>query len=293
MKILITGMLFIVIETSIVYSVTPYNERCDDFTAQFSANLSQSNDCFIFQYSLDYMLINTLDFILLNISYNRETGNKVSFVKLYGKASDNREWSGSIIIGDSGANLMFSPMRRSGDTLKTKTIMKDGHPFIYQTGTAYLKPGQSLTVYYVVKQNIMIPGCGNVDGEEVGVYWLTCEGEEPGPSTSEGTEPKHFPTIIPMPRPTSAVEYATYLMEQTTTAKNLGMISSIDTYSVLWNRTMMIRSKTLEGPKSYNIAIAELEQYRIQLAGQRSKTVNEDAFQVLDYVASEMIRLMK
>ena len=283
----------ILMSFSIGFAVTPYNERRDDFTAQFSANLSQSNDCFVFQYSLNYAANNTSDFSRLRIKYFGDTGKKVSIVKLYGKASDNREWTGDIIVGDYGATLSFFPMMGLNDTIENMTIIKDGHPFSLQTSTAELKPGQSVTVYYVTKKNKMIPGCGNVGGSKNGAFWITYEGEEPGPMMNEGTEPKQFPTIIPMPRPGSAVEYATYLMEQTTTAKNLGMISSVDTFSVLWNRTMTIRAKALEGPKSYNIAIAELEQYRIQLAGQRGKTVNEDAFQVLDYVASEMIRLMK
>ena len=290
-RILTTAIILLCF--SVGFAVTPYNERRDDFIAQFSANLSQSNDCFIFQYSLNYAANNTSDFNSILIKYKGETGKKVSIVKLYGRASDNREWTGGIIVGDYGASLSFTPMHKRGENISDTIIIKNGHPFSLQTSPADLKPGQSLTVYYVVKQTQMIPGCGNVGGSKNGAYWITYEGEEPGPTMNEGTEPKLFPTIIPMPRPTSAVEYATYLMEQTTTAKNLGMISSIDTFSVLWNRTMTIRSKTLEGPKSYNIAIAELEQYRIQLGGQRSKTVNEDAFQVLDYVASEMIRLMK
>ena len=284
---------FLLLSQYIGFAVKPYNERHDDFTAQFSANLSQSNDCFVFQYSLNYSLQNNASFTELLFEYNVEIGKNISFTKLYGSASDNREWHGHFSAGEYRASLTFSPMMGLSDVLENKTIIKDGHRFALQTCSAHLKPGQTLAVYCIVKKNKMIPGCGNVGGSKNGAYWITYEGEEPGPMMNEGTEPKLFPTIIPMPRPTSAVEYATYLMEQTTTAKNLGMISSVDTFSVLWNRTMTIRAKALEGPKSYAIAIAELEQYRIQLAGQRGKTVNEDAFQVLDYVASEMIRLMK
>ena len=283
----------ILMSFSIGFAVTPYNERCDDFTAQFSANLSQSNDCFVFNYIIKYLSGNTGQLSFIKIYYLPNVYMQKYFVKYDGQTSDNREWVGYYFTSDSCSFFSFKPKRIIGDKDTDQIVIKNDHPFMMFMSTAFLNPGQSISIHIVTKINGIIPGIGTIGAAEAAVIWLYQDDEERGPDIGSGRNPKLFPTIIPMPRPGSAVEYATYLMEQTTTAKNLGMISSIDTFSVLWNRTMTIRAKALEGPKSYNIAIAELEQYRIQLGGQRGKTVNEDAFQVLDYVASEMIRLMK
>ena len=285
-RIGITAILLTAVLTANVFAITPYNERGDDFSAMVITQITNSNDCTIFHYTVTYDVGSPRALEMLLINYKPNILKKEFFYKIFGIADRCIEWRGAYISGSVNSSIKIR-------TLPIGEFIKINQNMIVADLKNTLKPGETVSLYIITKNQYILPGIGILEGARTIATWIFQDESEVPEGFDNELHTKKFPTIIPQPRPSTPIGVLEYMMGQMTPLYNMKLISDDKIFTQLYDKLTLARVNILAGSSKFVDACLALVNFRNQLSVERGKTVDENAYQMLFFISGELMGMLK
>jgi len=315
------------------YSVKPYDERPDDFTARMEWSIE-----FVTNYIPPWHLPNEERKPLTGIKYHYtlfyDASNKRKFASIFSIFEKGRDieddflyvrgmCSNNNIIWLGGVSVTrehINPFSRQRTTIPEKDRVAElslggtrkldgswvrswpvyfevpGGKMVIDESEGDIPPGGRLDIEIIVKGDKTMPGVLNLNTRRQSAHWVFKDAGDVPPDYEQHHEPKVFKVVGPVVKPFPSdgpLAYIEKLMKITKEAYELGWINKQDVYDGLNDKLVAARENIKKGWWNYHTARNIMEAYKHLLDAQRGKAIDEMTYRMLYYDANELIGMLK
>jgi len=295
MKKIIGVMVGVFMTASLAFGIKPYNERSDNFEADVSNYVVQTDKGVEYHYVIDhYRQEKGRGLVRVNFHFSLDV-TRSEFIRAKGIASRNFDWFGSFAKGVSFTVIDFFPRGVNGQPAEPpgRFITIDKHLYL-QEAKNLLFPGERLEITLLTKGKATIPGVAKMEAYCQAAQWVFKEGEGPEDADhyDNGYHPKVFKVVGPVTRPSDAKGMIDEMIRSTTETYHLGWINKEDVYDGLMDKLDAAKENINKGLFYHHTAKNILNAYKHLLDAQEGKAIEESTYRMLNIQADDLIKML-